>query len=376
MHVRTSGAVMLLAVAALAGCDQAEPANATPGGGGAGGQPPPMPVETRTAWTDTVIDAIRATGQIEPMQSIQLRAEVDGRITAILMREGAEVRRGAPLFKIDDAELRQQLIRAEAERDLARQALERTRDLIAQKAASQADLERAEATARSSAATHELLRVQLERTTVRAPFTGVLGARSVSLGDYVTSNTPLVTLQTVNPQRASFQIPERYAEAVRLGLEVRFTVAALPDREFTGIVDFVDPAVQLPARTIAVKAEARNPERLLQGGMFIEAALATEVRPNAVLIPEEAVLPLQGRSYVWVVQSDGTVTRRETTLGVRSPGQVEVQAGIAAGEQVVVGGLERLQEGAPVTPVARDAAPRQEGGASDSTAAPADSTAG
>ena len=363
MRVRTKLGFLLLATAAMAGCGEAD-ANAASGGGAPdSGERPPMPVETRTAWTDTVIDAISATGQIEPLQSIQLRPEVDGRITRIMMREGAEVRQGAALFQIDDAELRQQLIRAEAERDLARQALERTRDLIAQKAASQADLERAEATARSSAATHELLRLQVARTTVRAPFAGVLGARSVSLGDYVTASTPLVTLQTVDPQRASFQIPERYAEAVKRGQVVRFSVAALPGREFTGVVDFVDPSVQLPGRTISVKARSPNGERLLQGGMFIEAALATETRPGAVLIPEEAVLPMQGRSYVWVVQEDGTVTRRETTLGIRRPGEVEVRAGVAAGEQVVVGGLERLQEGAPVAPVARDAEPATEGAA-------------
>lgn len=369
MRVHARYGLLMLAAAAAAGCGKAD-ANAAAGGPAAGGAQPALPVETITAWTDTVVDAINATGQIEPMQSIQLRPEVAGRITRILMREGAEVQSGAALFQIDDAELRQQLVRAEAERDLARQALERTRDLIAQKAASQADLERAEATARSTTANHELLRLQVARTTVRAPFTGVLGARTVSLGDYVTASSPLVTLQTVNPQRASFQIPERYAEAVQRGQVVRFHVAALPEREFTGVVDFIDPAVQLPARTIAVKAEARNPERLLQGGMFIEAALATETRPNAVLIPEEAVLPMQGRSYVWVVQADGTVTRRETTLGVRRPGEVEVRAGIAAGEQVVVGGLERLQEGTPVSPVARDAEPVQEGAPAAEGAAP------
>lgn len=362
MHVRTTLGALLLAGTALAGCNDAESAD---GPGAAGPERPPMPVEVVTAWTDTVVDAIRATGQIEPVQSIELKPEVEGRITAIPMREGAEVRRGAPLFRIDDAEVRQELIRAEAERDLAQQALERTRDLIAQKAASQADLERAQATARSTAATHELLRLRVARSTVRAPFAGVLGARMVSLGDYVTSSTTLVTLQTVNPQRASFEVPERYAEAVRPGQRVRFSVAALPDREFTGVVDFVDPVVRLPSRTIAVKAEAPNADRQLQGGMFIEAALATETRPGAVIVPEEAVLPLQGTNHVWVVQPDSTVTRREVTLGVRQPGEVEVREGVTAGEPVVVGGLERLQEGAPVSPMPRGGAPSA---AADSTA--------
>jgi membrane fusion protein (multidrug efflux system) len=251
--------------------------------------------------------------------------------------------------------------RAEAERDLARQALARTRDLIAQRASSQGDLERAEATARSTEAQLELLSVRLRRTTVRAPFAGVAGRRFVSLGDYVTTDTRLASLQTVNPQRASFQVPERYAEELAVGQRVVFRVAALPGREFTGIVDFVDPVVQLPGRTITVKAQVPNPKRELQAGMFIEARLATAVRPNAVVIPEDAVLPLQGASYVWVAK-DGKATRRQIQLGVRSPGFVEARSGVEGGEQVVVGGQERLSEGAPVAPkVVERAATRPSG---------------
>jgi membrane fusion protein (multidrug efflux system) len=112
-------------------------------------------------------------------------------------------------------------------------------------------------------------------------------------------------------------------------------------------VDFVDPVVKLPGRTIMVKAVVPNPRRELQSGMFIEARLATDVRPNAVVIPEDAVLPLQGSSFVWVV-IDGKATRRQVELGVRTPGFVEVKNGVESTEQVVVGGQERLAEGAPV----------------------------
>ena len=134
-----------------------------------------------------------------------------------------------------------------------------------------------------------------------------------------------------------------------VGQRVVFRVAALPGREFIGIVDFVDPVVQLPGRTITVKAQVPNPKRELQAGMFIEARLATAVRPNAVVIPEDAVLPLQGASYVWVAK-DGKATRRQIQLGVRSPGFVEARSGVEGGEQVVVAGQERLSEGAPVAP--------------------------
>ena len=156
-------------------------------------------------------------------------------------------------------------------------------------------------------------------------------------------------MQTVSPQRASFQVPERYAEQLKPGQQVIFRVASLPGREFTGKVDFVDPIVQLPGRTILVKAQVPNRRRELQAGMFIEARLATAVRPSAVVIPEDAVLPLQGSNFVWVV-ADGKATRRQVELGVRTPGFVEVISGVEDKEQVVVGGQERLAEGAPEMP--------------------------
>ena len=343
--MRSTHAAILMLVA-LTACKKAEPAG-NAGAGGPGGGPPAMPVEAASARADTVVDAVLATGQIEALQSIELRPDVEGRLVQLLVREGTPVAQGTPLFKIDDAEIRAQVDQIEAERDLARQSLARTRDLLAQKASSQAELERSEATMRSNEAQLQRLKVRLERTTVRAPFSGVMGQRFVSLGDYVTSDTRLAALQTVSPQRASFQVPERYAEQVNVGQDVTFRVAALPGREFTGKVDFVDPIIQLPGRTIMVKARVPNPRRELQAGMFIEARLATAVRQNAVVIPEDAVLPLQGSNFVWVI-ADGKATRRQVDLGVRTPGFVEVKSGVERNETVVVGGQERLAEGAPV----------------------------
>lgn len=344
--------VVLITTLALAGCGRSKGANGDPAGAGApgaGGGPMAMPVDVALARTDTVTETIRATGQVEAVQAIELRPEVEGRIVGIMVSEGREVAQGAPLFKIDDTELKAQVARLEAERDLADQALTRTRELIAKNASSTADLEQAEATARSAAAQLELQQVRLDRTVVRAPFAGVVGQRLVSLGDYVTSATRLTTLQTVDPQRAAFTVPESYAQQLQTRQRVSFTVAALPDRRFTGTVDFVDPRVELPGRTITVKASVPDPQRLLKPGMFIEASVATETRPDAVVIPEDAVLPLSGADYVWAV-ADGKATRRQVTLGIRVPGFVEVRDGVTAGEQVVVGGLERLFEGAPVRP--------------------------
>ena len=316
-----------------------------------GGPPamPPMPVDVDTARRQSVVDAVRATGRIEAVSAIELRPDESGRVTGLMFREGQSVAAGTPLLKIDDAMLKAQSERAKADRDLANQQLERVRRLRQQNAASPADLERAEATARSAEAGLALLDLQIERTTVRAPFGGAVGQRFVSVGDYVTPASRLLTLQTVNPQRAVIEVPERYAVMLRPGQTVEFTVAAQEGRTHRARVDFIDPVVQNENRTILVKASAPNAGGLLKPGMFIEARLATATRANAIVVPEDAVQPLRSANVVWAVV-DGKASRRVVTLGVRSAGVVEIVSGVQAGEIVVVGGLERMGEGAPVAP--------------------------
>jgi membrane fusion protein, multidrug efflux system len=349
------GLVAAVGVVAAIGCGK----KGAPGRGGpgAGGMPPGMPVEVAVARRDTVRDEVAATGQIEALQSIELRPEVEGRIVGILVREGLEVAAGTPLFQIDSTELAAQVAQLAAQRDLANQDLARTKDLVAQNAASASDLEHAEAAARSVDAQYRLMSTRLARTTVRAPFGGVVGQRYVSLGDYVNNTNRLATLQTVSPMRATFNVPERYAQSLKRGQEVSFAVAAIPNRAFVGEVDFVDPVVSLPGRTILVKAHVPNPQRLLQPGMFIEAHLVTAVRAKAVVVPEDAVVPVQGATFVWAVQ-EGKAVRRQVGIGVRTPGYVEITSGVDAGEQVVVGGLELLFPGAPVMARVVDRSPK------------------
>jgi len=335
---------VLLLLAAPAACKKA---NSAAGGGPGGPGGFAMPVEVATAIRDTVVDAIAATGQIEAIQSVELRPEVSGRITDILVREGQLVADSTPLFKVDDAELKAQVAQADAERQLARQALERTKGLIAQNASSTSDLEQAQARSRGADANYDLLKTRLDRTVVRAPFGGAVGRRLVSIGTYVSPQTPLITLQSVNPQYATFDVPERNADRLRRGQLVSFQVAALPGKNFSGEVVFVDPVVSLPGRTILIKARVPNSEQQLQAGMFIEARLATDIRPNAVVVPEDALLPTQGATFIWAIK-DGKADRRQVSVGVRTAGWAEIQSGVEAGDSVVVGGAERLFPTAPV----------------------------
>ena len=205
----------------------------------------------------------------------------------------------------------------------------------------------AQAKSQGADANYDLLKTRLDRTVVRAPFAGVVGRRLVSIGTFVSNQTPLTSLQSVNPQYASFDVPERYADRLRRGQLVSFQVAALPGKNFSGEVVFVDPVVALPGRTILIKARVPNTEHRLQAGMFIEARLATDIRPNAVVVPEDALLPMQGSTFIWVIKG-GKADRRQVSVGVRTAGWAEVQGDVQAGDSVVVGGGERLFPSAPV----------------------------
>lgn len=365
-RILSAAGVLVVVVLAVLTIGRGGTAKAGGPGGGAGGPPsmPPMPVDVDTARYQSVVDAVRATGRIEALQAVELRPDEQGRVVALHFFEGQSVGKNAPLVRIDDAMLRAQAERASAERDLARQQLERVRSLRQQNASSAADLERAEAAARSASAALAVLQLQIARSTVRAPFSGVVGQRFVSVGDYVTTGTRLLTLQTVDPQRAVIEVPERHAVRLRPGQTVAFTVAAQPGRIFNAIVDFIDPVVQTANRTIMVKARAPNANRVLRPGMFIEARLATATRMNAIVVPEDAVQPLRTANVVWALDG-GKASRRVVQLGARSQGVVEVLSGIKAGELVVVGGLERMAEGMPVA-----GHPRAKAAAVDTAAKP------
>lgn len=343
----TKSLCSFVVLTAACGGEDSAPARGGPGGGQGG--PPATAVEAALAFRDTVEDAIVATGQIEAIQRIELTPEVEGRVVELMFREGGRVASGEPLLKIDDAELVAQVARASAERDLARQSLERTTRLVEDDAAAAADLERADAASRSAQASLDLLELQLERTTVRAPFAGVIGQRMVSIGDYVTPQRSLLQLSSVSPVRVAFQVPERYAGNLAMGQVVSFRVAAVPSRTFSARVDFVDPSVSSSDRTMTVKARANNRDGALLPGMFVQARLATTVRTTATVIPEEAISPSVSGPSVFVVD-DGVAVRRLVELGVRTPGFVEIVNGVTAGELVVVGGIERLFEGAAVNP--------------------------
>lgn len=361
---------------------------ATACGGGSSAQPGPRAsqVEVAVATRDTLRVTVRAVGSLGADQRVELAAEVDGRVTGIDVEEGAEVRQGEVLLRIDEDQLRSQLRASAASLARARQEAtnlerQRTRNetLLEQGAISQQaydDLatraEAAVADSQAAAANLALARTRLADATVRAPFAGRTGTRKVDLGQYVRIGDPLITLVDNDPLEIEFSVPERYLRRLAAGLGVEVEVASAPDRSYDGKVTFVSPEVDVASRAVTMKASIPNQDAELRAGQFANAVLVLKERPDALIVPEAAIVPRGGESLVFVVR-DGEAHRHEVRLGAREPGRVQILEGITPGDTVVVAGQQRLADGTPVRVGGQESSARAIG---DTALAAAGGTAG
>lgn len=359
--VRRRGATVVLAAALALGL------SACGDGEEEGGQArPPTAVEAVVAERDTIQVSVRSVGSLEADAQVEMRAEAEGLVERILFREGETVRRGEVLVLIDQKRLRSEVRAAEAAAERARveaenlrRQVERNRGLLEGGAISRQafdDLETrhevAEAGLGEARAEAAVARERLREATVRAPFAGRAGERAVSPGDFVQRGDSLLTLVADDSLEIGFSVPERYVGRLRVGSPVTLTVQSYPDRAFEGSVTFVSPLVDPTNRTVRLKARVPNVDRALRSGQFANVRLGLERRPDAVVVPEAAVVPRGGRTFVFLVER-GTARRREVDVGERSRGIVEVASGVQAGDTVVVAGQQKLQDGSPVAPEVR-----------------------
>jgi membrane fusion protein (multidrug efflux system) len=298
---------------------------------------------------------------MEAEAQITVKAESPGRVVSIPAREGTRVDVGQLLLVLDTTKLSAELevaeaavARAETESRNLRRRLDRNRQLLEEGAISpqtfddiEAQTETAEAVLRESRARLELARERLDDATVEAPFAGQVGERTVDVGDYLAVGDPLFVLVDDDPLEIDFPVPERYVGRIREGAPVDFRVRSLPGRTFVGQVVFVSPVVDTETRTVTVKARVPNTESELRAGQFGEVRLELGLRPEAVVVPEAAIVPGRTEDAVYLVEGD-TARRRVVTLGTRTVGRIEVVSGVEAGDTVVVAGQQRLSDGVPV----------------------------
>jgi membrane fusion protein (multidrug efflux system) len=324
-----------------------------PGGfGGNGGPNQQVGVVTAEAAVGDVGLEIEAIGNAVANESTEITSRTVNTITAIHFTEGQLVKKGVVLVEFDSIQARSELASAEAAFAESSAQFKRSRELVSTQALSQSNLDQLEATLKSNEAKVVAARAKVQDTIIRAPFSGRMGFRRVSLGSLVSPGTVISTLDDTALIKLDFTVPQAYMFALQPGLPIVAQIAGVSNQSFPGKVTTLDSRVDPVTRSIVVRAELPNGKGILKPGMFMTAKI-TAPSAQALLIPEEAVVPEQGKSFVFVVKN-GIVSKREVLLGRRKPGQVQVTDGLKGGERVVVEGTQKVRDGGPVVEVGSD----------------------
>lgn len=306
-----------------------------------------VPVDAAAVRVDTVLRTIEAVGTLTANESATLRPEEPGAIVEISFVEGQAVEQGALLLRIDDTLLQAQLDQAQASLVLSQANYERAAALAARGSGTQRARDEALQALQYDQAAVVLAEERVRKTRIVAPFAGVLGLRSVSIGDYISVGQALVTLQDISILKIDFRIPELFLAEVGLDQELRVRVDALPGRDFTGSVYAIDPQVDVNGRALVIRATLPNPDNQLRPGLFARVDVILERREKALLIPESALMPTKDGQFVFKVV-EGAAQLVPVKIGLRQEGEVEITEGLAEGDIVVTGGQLKLQSGVPV----------------------------
>jgi len=359
-------------------------------------------VEVAQVVAQPLRDDAQAVGSLRARQSVMLRPELVGRITALNFKDGAPVRQGQVMVQFDDLLQRAEVQQMQAQLAIAQANFKRTQELVAANFMSQQTLDTSAASLQVAQAQLVLSQARLSRMAVRAPFSGTAGIRLVNVGDYVKDGTDLVALEDTRQMLVDYRLPERVGSKVRPGQRVEVALDALPGRSFMALVEAVDPLLDVNGRSVGVRAVvqlekngsskpapgvSKNPAAekstvALLSGMFARVTHVFSTNEAALVVPEEAIVPQGGKQFVIkVVAPEAGVQlpaevkfvsqRQEVKLGVRRQGKVEIVQGLTSGETVVVAGQQRLQKdgspvrivelgrsgGKPATPASRPSAP-------------------
>lgn len=334
----------------------AAPAKAGPGAGG------PTPVEVVRLATTTVKEDLQAVGSLRSNESVILRPEVSGRIATIGFKDGQAVRKGQLLIGLDATLNEAEVAQAKAENDLAVSSLNRTQDLAQRKFLSETAQETAVSNAQVAEAKLKLAQARLSKMRIVAPFDGVVGIRGVSLGDYVKDGADLVNVEDVRVLKVDFRLPERNFSQIRVGQTVDVVADALPGQRWQGQIEAINPKVDANGRSLEIRARLDNTAGQLRPGMFVRVRVIVGERTDALLVPEEAIVPQGEEFYVYKVV-DNAARRVPVKIGVRRDAMVEVVHGLAVGDQVVTAGMRLSRDGQPVTILAPKATGAPEQGA-------------
>ena len=310
----------------------------------------PVPVITVIAANETFTETLEALGTTTANESVVITPTLEERVVDILFEDGDAVSKDQVLVKLDDSEARYLLAEVNATLREQQKQFERISKLAKTNSTSRSRLDEEQGLLEIARAKVAHLKAQLRDYTIRAPFSGILGTRQISNGAVVDSDTVITTLDDTTVIKLDFTIPETYLGVLANGMNLTAQSPAYPDRNFNGTVTAISSRVDPDTRTLTIRAQIPNPDRLLKPGMLLTVDLIKD-RSQSLIIPEEAVILEKDKKFVLVVTAENTVEKKEIVTGRRSPGKVEVIGGLNAGHRVVIEGITRVRPGISVNVV-------------------------
>ena len=360
----------------------AAPAQPGPAAGGAQGGPSggtpgapqrPPAVEVAKVEKAMLVDETQSVGSLRSFQGVMLRPEVGGRVSQVLFKDGQKVKKGQVLVQFDDQLPAAQLAQSKAELSIAQANHTRNQELVSQNFISKRSLDESDAALQVAQAKLALAQATLQRLKVLAPFDGTAGLRQINVGDYLKDGADMVNVEDIEAVLLDFRLPERFQAKIKPGQKAQVTMDALPGRKFTAVVQAIDPLIDANGRSVGVRGCIDNRQMQLRPGMFARVNAVFGERDDALVIPEEAIVPQGGRATVLRVvpgpNKDELISERVTVkIGIRQPGRVEILEGLSMGDSVVVAGQQRLQKEGTVVRVI-DTSKAQAGGANNAAGA-------
>ena len=305
-----------------------------------------MTVSGIIAKTEIFDNNLSLSGSIEANEQVEIRSEVSGIVESINFKEGSFVSKGQLLFKVNDAELRAQLTQAKTKQGLALENERRANLLLKKEAISQEEYEISRADLKSAQAQSQLIQAQISKTAVRAPFSGKIGLRSISAGTYITPTILVANLVNVSKLKITFSIPEKYATQVKLYTKISFIVTGSSEK-FSAKIYAIEPSVDPNTRTLQVRAIAENSQGKLIAGTYASVELPLDVIENAIVIPTEAIIPVQNGKKVFV-KKNGKATEVMVETATRSDSSILILSGIKAGDTIITSGVMSLKADTPI----------------------------
>lgn len=296
--------------------------------------------------TETFDNTISLSGSIEANEQVEIRSEISGIVEGIYFKEGSNVSKGQLLFKVNDVELRAQLQQAKTKQGLASENERRAKLLLAKEAISQEEYDVARADFKLAQSQVQLIDAQIAKTSVRAPFSGKIGLRSISPGTYITPSLLVAKLVNVGQLKITFSVPEKYANQIKVNSNLSFTVVGASEKHFAKVYA-IEPEIEITTRTLQIRALAENKDGKLLPGTFANVELPLDVIKDAVVIPTEAIVPVQNGKKVFI-SNNGKATEIMVETTTRTDASVLVLSGLKVGDTLITSGVMSLKKESPV----------------------------